>query len=182
MCRNSHHRGTSTPTQATTHPPHLCTSIGSSYHTLKREEPPKCAVSSLLRHVSVVASETFGGLDAALASARVPPWGGLLHEGGDLLAGGCVYCTSPRPPCSTPDARAVAPHRPGRPASRSYLMPRVRGFRVRTGDLPYERKAAHPRASPEGGAELVRRGACRTVPWQATDQCLRCHDIRNSQK
>ena len=39
MCSSSHHRGTSTPTQATTHPPHLCTSIGSSYHTLKREEP-----------------------------------------------------------------------------------------------------------------------------------------------
>ena len=57
-----------------------------------------------------MASETFGGLDATLASARVPPRGGLLHEGGDLLAGGCAYCTSPRPPFSTPDARAVAPH------------------------------------------------------------------------
>ena len=33
-----------------------------------------------------------------------------VHEGGDLLAGGCAYCTSPRPPWSTPDARAVAPH------------------------------------------------------------------------
>ena len=33
-----------------------------------------------------------------------------VHEGGDLLVGGCAYCTSPRPPWSTPDARAVAPH------------------------------------------------------------------------
>ena len=38
MCSSSHHRETSTPTQATTHP-HLCTSIGSGYYTLKREEP-----------------------------------------------------------------------------------------------------------------------------------------------
>ena len=38
MCSSSHHRETSTSTQATTHP-HLCTSIGSGYYTLKREEP-----------------------------------------------------------------------------------------------------------------------------------------------
>ena len=42
MCSSSHHRETSTPTQATTHP-HLCTSIGSDYYTLKHEEPVELA-------------------------------------------------------------------------------------------------------------------------------------------
>ena len=36
---------------ATTHPPHLCTSIGSSYHNLKREEPLNRA---LTRHLDVM--------------------------------------------------------------------------------------------------------------------------------
>ena len=39
-------------------------------------------------------------------SARV----GLLHEGGDLLARGCAYCTKAPPTRSTPDPRPVAPH------------------------------------------------------------------------
>jgi len=38
-------KGSSNPTQATTHPPHLYTSIGSGYYTLKREEPLFVAVS-----------------------------------------------------------------------------------------------------------------------------------------
>ena len=39
-------------------------------------------------------------------SARV----GLLHEGRDLLATGCAYCTRAPPTRSTPNPRPVAPH------------------------------------------------------------------------
>ena len=39
-------------------------------------------------------------------SARV----GLLHEGRDLLATGCAYCTKAPPTRSTPNPRPVAPH------------------------------------------------------------------------
>ena len=34
---------------------------------------------------------------------------GLLHEGGDLLPGGCAYCTKAPPTRSTPDPPPVAP-------------------------------------------------------------------------
>ena len=45
------------------------------------------------------------GVGATPAPARV----GLLHEGGDLLAKGCAYCTNPRPTWSTPGPLSVAP-------------------------------------------------------------------------
>ena len=150
-----------------------------------------------------MASETFGGLDATLASARVPPWGGLLHEGGDLLAGGCAYCTSPRPPFSTPDARAVAPHPRGVDTGRRAgptpwclggAVGRVGRRRVRTlcrafGGSRYE-LATYPTnatRSPKGRARrpgLNWLGVVRTArsPGKPPNQCLRCHDIRNSQK
>ena len=35
---------------------------------------------------------------------------GLLHEGRDLLAKGCAYCTKAPPTRSTPNSRPVAPH------------------------------------------------------------------------
>ena len=35
---------------------------------------------------------------------------GLLHEGRDLLAKGCAYCTKVPPTPSTPNPRPVAPH------------------------------------------------------------------------
>ena len=35
---------------------------------------------------------------------------GLLHEGRDLLAKGCAYCTKAPPTQSAPDPRPVAPH------------------------------------------------------------------------
>ena len=57
--------------------------------------------------------------------------------------------------------------RPRRPPSSSYLMPRVRGFKVRTGDLPYEREALTQGRARRAGLQPVRRGACRTVPRQA---------------
>ena len=41
-----------------------------------------------------------------------------VHEGGDLLVGGCAYCARARPPWSTPDARAVVPHPRGVVAGR----------------------------------------------------------------
>ena len=41
-----------------------------------------------------------------LESARV----GLLHEGRDLLAKGCAYCTKAPPTPNTPDPRPVAPY------------------------------------------------------------------------
>ncbi|OLO70836.1 hypothetical protein BKH20_05220 [Actinomyces oris] len=49
-----------------------------------------------------------GGADAHRlrpAPARV----GLLHEGGDLLAGGCAYCTKAPPTWSAPDPPPVDP-------------------------------------------------------------------------
>ena len=109
-----------------------------------------------------MASETFGGLDAALASARVPALGRSTARGwGSTGRGLCVLHEPPTPiqytrrSCSgAPPSRSghwaeggiesVVPwrrSRPRRPPSRSYLMPRVRGFKVRTGDLPYEREA-----------------------------------------
>ena len=101
-----------------------------------------------------------------------------VHEGGDLLAGGCAYCTSPRPPWSTPDARAVAPHPRGVVAGRRVgsspwclggEVGRVGRRRVRTlclafGGSGYEREGYPTNArrslngSSEAGAELVRRG------------------------
>ena len=37
-------------------------------------------------------------------------WAGLLHEGGDLLVGGCAYCTRVPPTWSIPDPLPVDPH------------------------------------------------------------------------
>ena len=95
-------------------------------------------------------------------------WCVLLHEGGDLLAGGCAYCTSPRPPWSTPDARAVAPHPRGVVAGRRVgsspwclggEVGRVGRRRVRTlclafGGSGYEREGypTNARRSLNGGA------------------------------
>ena len=59
-------------------------------HLRLRVRPPRVLCCLLI-------SETFGGLDAALASARVPPRGGLLHEGGDLLAGVVRTARGPDP-------------------------------------------------------------------------------------
>jgi len=41
--------------------------------------------------------------------AQVLPRVGLLHEGRDLLAKGCAYCTKAPPTPSTPNPRAVHP-------------------------------------------------------------------------
>ena len=61
--------------------------------------------------------------------------------------------------------------RPRRPPSRSYLMPRVRGFRVRTGDLPYEREVLARWGSSEAG---VQRPAPDPDPFPPrVDQCAR---------
>ena len=40
----------------------------------------------------------------------LPPRAGLLHEGRDLLAKGCAYCTKAPPTRSTPIPPPVAPH------------------------------------------------------------------------
>ena len=47
-----------------------------------------------------------GGYDPTPALPRV----GLLHEGRDLLAKGCAYCTKVPPTPSAPNPRPVAPH------------------------------------------------------------------------
>ena len=47
------------------------------------------------------------GFDAGSGLGRLRR--GLLHEGGDLLPGGCAYCTKAPPTRSTPDPPPVAP-------------------------------------------------------------------------
>ena len=47
------------------------------------------------------------GVDAGSGLGRLRR--GLLHEGGDLLPGGCAYCTKAPPTRSTPDPPPVAP-------------------------------------------------------------------------
>jgi len=69
-------------------------------------------------------------------------------------------------PCRASSGSRAGTRRPGFNAQ----------FRARTPSQP-ESTNGH-----EGGAELIRRGTYRTVPRQPTNQCLRCHDIRNSQK
>ena len=49
-----------------------------------------------------------GDTDAAPTPTRVPPRSDLLHEGGDLLARGCAYCTRARPTWTAPDPSPVA--------------------------------------------------------------------------
>ena len=44
------------------------------------------------------------------ASVTGLPQAGLLHEGRDLLANGCAYCTKSPPTWSTPDPPPAAPH------------------------------------------------------------------------
>ena len=90
--------------------------------------------------------------------ARVLPRVGLLHEGRDLLAKGCAYCTKAPPTSSTPNPRPVAP----RP------------------------RAVHP---DDDGSHHSDRGSISDRSKQqlshladAPHRCLRCHDIRNSQK
>ena len=88
-------------------------------------------------------------------SARV----GLLHEGRDLLATGCVYCTKAPPTRSTPNSRPVAPHR----------------------------RAVHPDdagQSPQSPGQPPPTGPSSSSPLRQTRPTgvLRGHDIRNSQK
>ena len=61
--------------------------------------------------------------------------------------------------------------RPRRPPSSSYLMPRVRGFRVRTRDLPYEREALTQWGRSEVGAQRPVSGPDPFPP--RVDQCAR---------
>ena len=53
--------------------------------------------------------------------------------------------------------------RPRRPSSRSYLMPRVRGFRVRTRGLPYEREALDVDMTLRALADGNRRAILRII-------------------
>ena len=66
--------------------------------------PPLSPAWSLLASVwgpAVVVSDAGSGLGRLRR--------GLLHEGGDLLPGGCAYCTKVPPTRSTPDPPPVAP-------------------------------------------------------------------------
>ena len=84
---------------------------------------------------------------------------GLLHEGRDLLANGCAYCTKAPPTRSTPNPRPVAPHpRAVHPDD--------------TGSHHSDRASPSP-TSPSSSSPLR-----QTHPTDV----LRCHDIRNSQK
>ena len=83
---------------------------------------------------------------------------GLLHEGRDLLAKGCAYCTKAPPTTSTPTPPPVAPH------------PRT----VHPGDAGNHQS---DRGSPPTG-----RNSSSPI-WQTHPSGVsRCHDIRNSQK
>ena len=72
--------------------------------------------------------------------------------------------------------------RPRRPASRSYLMPRVRGFRVRTGDLPYEREALTQGRARRPGLNWSSVARAARSPGKPPNRCLRSHDTHLSQK
>ena len=86
-------------------------------------------------------------------SARV----GLLHEGRDLLAKGCAYCTKAPPTRSTPNPHPVAPH------------PR----------------AVHPDDAGSHHSHRIsplRQAQAPALPSGTPTGVLRCQDIRNSQK
>ena len=86
----------------------------------------------------------------------------LLHEGRDLLAGGCAYCTKAPPTWSTPNPPPVAPN--------------LRALRPDdAGSHPND--CEQPGQSPTGEASNGNQDRA-TRPTSA----LRCHDIRNSQK
>jgi len=59
-----------------------------------------------LRRVPVVMVGRRPRFESRLESARA----GLLHEGRDLLAKGCAYCTKAPPTQSAPDPPPLAPH------------------------------------------------------------------------
>ena len=90
--------------------------------------------------------------------ARVLPRVGLLHEGRDLLAKGCAYCTKAPPTSSTPNPRPVT------------LTPR----------------AVHPDDDgshhSDQGTPSDRPKQQHSHLADAPHRCLRCHDIRNFQK
>ena len=87
---------------------------------------------------------------------------GLLHEGRDLLATGCAYCTKAPPTQSAPDPPPVAPH------------PRA----VHPDDAGNHQS---DRGSP---SDRLKQQLSHLSPvWQTHPTgVLRCHDIRNSQK
>ena len=83
MCSSSHHRETSTPTQATTHPPHLCTSIGSSYNTLKHEEPFKPFKGASETDIKAL-HEYVAGCNQALREGKLSPTGRVATKGTEI--------------------------------------------------------------------------------------------------
>ena len=72
--------------------------------------------------------------------------------------------------------------RPRRPASRSYLMPRVRGFRVRTRGLPYERDVLTQGRARRPGLNWSSVARAARSPGKPPNRCLRSHDTHLSQK
>ena len=86
----------------------------------------------------------------------------LLHEGRDLLAGGCAYCTKAPPTWSTPNPPPVAPN--------------LRALRPDDA-WSHPNDCEQPGQSPTGEASNGNQDRS-TRPTGA----LRCHDIRNSQK
>ena len=74
-----------------------------------------------------------------VGSAPLPPHNGLLHEGRDLLARGCAYCTKAPPTWSTPNPPPVAPcpralqasHHPSEDVQPKQHLPRRRATTIR---------------------------------------------------
>ena len=87
--------------------------LGGTAQRLRHRSFPAPPPARCLRRVSVVMVRR--RLRPELA--RV----GLLHEGRDLLANGCAYCTKAPPTCSTPDPHPVS--RPSCIASRRRRQP-----------------------------------------------------------
>ena len=109
-----------------------------------------------------------------LEMARV----GLLHEGRDLLAKGCAYCTkaprtrsTPNPPPVAPHPRAVHPgdagsHRTDRVSPSGRLKPQL------------SRPAGAPTLSPSPRSYLMPRGrGFRVLCCLMTSESFGCHDI-----
>ena len=107
-----------------------------------------------LRRVPVVMVGRRFRFESRPESAQV----GLLHEGRDPLAKGCAYCTKAPPTRSTPNPPPVAPH------------PRA----VHPGDAGSRHS---DRVSP---SSRLKQQLSHLA--DAPNRCLRCHDIRNSQK
>ena len=109
-----------------------------------------------------------------------PPRGGLLHEGGDLLAGGCAYCTKAPPTWSTPDPPSVDPHprasqashRPSHCEQPNQPRPAQRARTIGAGPPAVPQCLGSPDSARSGGRSCS--GPLR--------RCLRRHDIRKSQK